>query len=272
MISEMVPVTSGGVTWYRFPEKPLADTCHGFFTRKGGVSPEPWKSLNLSESVGDSRANVIQNRRFIFDALHRPVESIYDVWQVHSTDVICVETPRDLTAPHLKADGILTDNPNITLLMRFADCVPILLYDPIRRVVGLVHAGWQGTVANIAGAAIAKMIDQYHSEPVDIVAGIGPSIGLDHYQVGVEVYNKAEVYLAKVRNLVFHQTEDSCFFDLWGANSYLLRAAGVKHIFQSGLCTACDIDNWFSHRYENNNTGRFAAVIALDGPGNGNDR
>ena len=263
MTYKMVKVTSGGLTWFRFSDLPFANLCHGFFTRNGGVSPEPWKSLNLSESAGDSRSNVIQNRKIIVNALKKTVESIYDVWQVHSTEVICVDQPRNLSAPHVKADGILTNNPEITLLMRFADCVPILLHDPIRKVVGLVHAGWQGTVANIAGAAIYKMVDQYGSDPKNIVAGIGPSIGPDHYQVGQEVFRRAEDHLKEIRNQVFIQVGDKLFFDLWGANTYLLKSAGVETIFQSGLCTACDLGNWFSHRYENNKTGRFAAVIAL---------
>jgi copper oxidase (laccase) domain-containing protein len=127
---------------------------HGLFTRHGGVSPAPWDSLNLGGTVGDERANVIENRRRLFEALDRPVESIFDSWQVHGREVICVDRPRPLDAPHPKADAILTDRPEITLFMRFADCVPILLYDPVRRVAGMVHAGWQGTVSFAAAAAV----------------------------------------------------------------------------------------------------------------------
>ena len=136
---------------------PGSEVKQAFFTRHGGVSPAPWASLNQGGLSGDARANVVENRRRIFEHFGRPVESIFDVWQVHSGRVVCSDSPRPLQEPHQKADAILTDRSDVTLMMRFADCVPILFYDPIRRVVGIAHAGWQGTLVKIAGEVVKRM-------------------------------------------------------------------------------------------------------------------
>lgn len=256
-------VSDDGLSYFKFDEDSFDGILHGFFTRKGGISPAPWSSLNLATTVGDSRENVIENRKRIFNALSRPVESLFDVWQVHSTDVICTDFSRDLDEPHQKADAIFTDRPEITLLMRFADCVPIILYDKSKHVVGIVHAGWQGTVNNIIHYAMMKIQHRYLINPADIVAGIGPSIGPDHYAVGESVFQAAKVAFGEERERFFHRDDGSLFFDLWQANGYLLEKAGVQKVHYSNICTACNLEDWFSHRAENGNTGRFGAVIAL---------
>ncbi|RPJ42602.1 MAG: laccase domain-containing protein, partial [Chloroflexi bacterium] len=175
---------SGPLRYYTFESFNRYGLIHGLFTRHGGVSPAPWAALNLGGTVGDPRENVIENRRRIFTAAGRPVESIFDSWQVHGRDVICAEQPRPLDAPHQKADAILTGSPAVTLFMRFADCVPVMLYDPRHHIIGLVHAGWRGTVDWAATAAVERMAAQYGSRPAELIAGIGPSICVDHYEIG----------------------------------------------------------------------------------------
>ena len=121
--------------------------CQAIFTRRGGVSPEPWAALNLGSTVGDSTSRrVRENRRRVLAAVGRDTKIGVDVWQVHGVNVVIADAPRPADAPHIKADVILTNNPGITVMMRFADCVPILLHDPVRKVVGIAHAGWMGTV------------------------------------------------------------------------------------------------------------------------------
>lgn len=132
-----------GLTYYQF-ENFGSGVTQGIFTRQGGVSPGHWGSLNLGGTNGDDRANVVENRRRIFEAVGRPVELIFDVWQVHGTRVICTNEARPLDSPHPEADAILTDQVGISLFMRFADCVPIFLYDPVKQVIGIVHAGGKG--------------------------------------------------------------------------------------------------------------------------------
>lgn len=239
------------------------EVIHGVFTRKGGVSPAPWNSLNTGGTVGDPRENVITNRERIFAAMGLDVDSIYDVWQVHSDHVVISNTPRSLDQPHEKADAILTQNPNVTLFMRFADCVPILLYDPVEQVVGLVHAGWMGTVNKIALKTIKVMKEHLGCQPENIFAGIGPSIGVDHYVVQDDVAEKvSEAFGASAKELLKANTT-SFHFDLWQANRLLLQQAGVYAIELAGECTACDTIRWYSHRAERGKTGRFGALIRL---------
>jgi YfiH family protein len=240
---------------------------HGIFTRRGGSSPRPWSSLNTGATVGDDPFRVAENRRRLFHSIGRPVESMYDVWQVHGKDVICTSAPRPKKNAHIKADAILTDKPEVTLFMRFADCVPILLCDPARSVVGLAHAGWQGTVKKIASATIKVMKENYGCKPENIIAGIGPSIGPLHYQVGNDVVSAVQRAFGSdsTELLLFHDIEgdNGTYLDLWKANRLTLENAGVKHIELSELCTACNLDDWYSHRAEKGQTGRFGVLIGL---------
>ncbi|GIV66368.1 MAG: peptidoglycan editing factor PgeF [Chloroflexota bacterium] len=255
-------VEINGLEYYRF-DLLGNEVIQAVFTRKGGVSPQPWASLNLGGTVGDSRENVIENRRRIFDALGIEVESIFDVWQVHSDKILLSEKPRPLDHPHEKADAIVTNNPSITLFMRFADCVPILLFDPVHQVIGLIHAGWKGTVQKIAAKTVQFMAQQFNSSPADILAGIGPSIGVDHYIIGDDVVQEVNKSFGSQGKIVLHPVNGSIHFDLWSANEILLREVGVKSIQVAQVCTACDLERWFSHRAEQGKTGRFAALIKL---------
>ena len=256
-------IQRNGLEYFQFASFNPSKVDHGIFTRKGGVSPTPWGSLNLGGTVGDERANVVENRRRIYAVMERRVESIFDVWQVHSADVICTSNPRPLDATHEKGDAILTDNPEVTLFMRFADCVPVLLHDPVRRVIGVVHAGWQGTVKKVVKHAVEKMMDQYGSRSGDILAGIGPSIGPDHYQVGADVLEQVQASFGKRADEILINTNGKTHLDLWKANAILLEEARVGSVEIAGMCTACDLDRWYSHRAEHGKTGRFGAFLAL---------
>jgi len=253
----------GDLRYYQFESFRQPGLVHAVFTRQGGASPTPWESLNLGGLSGDAKENVVENRRRIFAAMGLPVESIYDAWQVHGTEVICTDRPRPLDVAHVKADAILTDNPQVTLFMRFADCVPIFLYDPIRRVVGLVHAGWQGTIAQIARIAVERMVYEYGSIPGDILAAIGPSIGPDHYEIGPNVVEKVNAVFSEAAPSLLDNRQGKIYFDLWKTNLVILEGVGVKQAQVAGLCTACHTEDWYSHRAEMGNTGRFGALIAL---------
>jgi YfiH family protein len=233
------------------------------FTRQGGVSPVPWAALNLGSLVGDGQAHVIENRKRIFECINRPVESLFDVWQVHGVEVVCTEAPRPLSAAHQKADVIFTDNPNVTLLMRFADCVPILYYDPIHRVVGLAHAGWQGTVRYVAEVAVQAMRSAYGSRPEDLLVSIGPSICVNHYEVGPEVIQEVQNAFGTDASRLLPIQDGTVKFDLWAANSLVLEKAGVRCVELADICTACNPLDWYSHRGEKGKTGRFGVVISL---------
>jgi YfiH family protein len=147
--------------------------------------------------------------------------------------------------------------------MRFADCVPILLHDPIRKVVGIAHAGWRGTVQKTAQAAVLAMQTKYGSRPEDILAAIGPSICVEHYEIGDEVAEQIKSAFGADSNSFLSSNNGVDRFDLWYANQYLLEKAGLRNIEISGICTACHLKDWYSYRAENGRTGRFGALIAL---------
>lgn len=236
---------------------------HAVFTRHGGVSPEPWASLNVGGTVGDVIERVRSNRLLSFEALGCDPRSIFDVWQVHSADVICADAPRNFDEPYQKAYIILTDDPDVTLFMRFADCVPILVHDPVKSVVGIAHAGWMGTLRDVAGAMLDAMRARYGSHPKDVIACIGPSIGPDHYEVGEDVVARVGQTFGNDSSLMLPRQDGRVHFDLWKANQYLLERAGVNRIELAAICTACHTDDWFSHRAEKGKTGRFGALISL---------
>jgi YfiH family protein len=235
------------------------------FTRHGGLSPEPWASLNFGGNVGDERQRVRENRFRAFDALGRPRQSMFDVWQVHSADVVIANAPHPHlnNPPEFKADAILTDNPAVTLFMRFADCVPILLHDPRKGVVGVVHAGWMGTVKKVVGQTVKMMQAAYGSHPADVLAAIGPSIGPDHYEIGADVVTQVRASFNGDSSHLLRTDDGRTHFDLWAANRLTLEQAGVGQVEVAGLCTACHPEDWYSHRAQKGKTGRFGALIAL---------
>jgi polyphenol oxidase len=256
-------VAKNGLEVFQFEEKEFENCIHGISTRHGGVSQPPWVSLNQGGTVGDSHENVVENRKRVFSFFERDVESIFDVWQVHSTTTICTSQSRGLYEAHSKADAIFTNNPNITLFMRFADCVPILIFDPIKYVVGIIHAGWKGTVNNIVSESIKTIKEKYSVTPSNLIAGIGPSIGPDHYIVGEEVIAQVRSTFGDYANNLLEKKDGKTFLNLWKANEYLLRQQGVESIESAEICTACHIEDWYSHRAEKGATGRFGALIAL---------
>jgi YfiH family protein len=233
------------------------------FTRRGGVSPVPWHSLNLGGSVGDDPVRVAQNRVQVFRTMGCEPASIHDVWLVHGTNIVYADNPRPLEEPSAQADILFTDNPNVSLFMRFGDCVPILFHDPKKKVIGIAHAGWMGTVRGVVKTAVEGMQSHYGCDPKDIVAGIGPSICVDHYEVGGDVISQFHEKHNHNADKVLRTQNGHTHLDLWAANAIQLQEAGVDQIQVSGVCTACNLDDWFSHRAEKGKTGRFGALMAL---------
>jgi polyphenol oxidase len=254
--------SSGDLRYFKFES--LDDiVCHGIFTRQGGVSPVPWASLNFGGTVGDNPGRVQENRNLGLEALERSAASVFDVWQVHGVTVVTATLPRLENEPHLRADAIVTKLPGLTLMMRFADCVPLLLHDPVQKLVGIIHAGWLGTVRGVVRETINLLKSGFGSDPKDLIVGIGPSIGPDHYEIGNDVIRQVEGAFGPVSKYFLTKKGGRVFFDLWAANRHHLEAAGVTKIEMSGLCTVCHNEDWYSHRAEHGKTGRFGAMIGL---------
>ena len=246
--------------YFTFNSFPNGSLVHAVFARTGGISPQPFASLNMSISTGDTLDNTRANRKLAFDALDVPFESMMDVWQVHGTDVVCADSPRGAHEA-IKADGVTTNKHGVTLFQRFADCVPIILYDPKQRAIGIVHAGWKGTISGAAASLVKAMNETYSSQPRHLLAGIAPSICVDHYEVGDEVVN---VVRGAFKNLdeVLIKKGERYHFDLWAANRIALQEAGVEQIEVSGICTSCRNDLFFRTAPRRARRG-FGALIAL---------
>lgn len=253
-------IQHNGLSYYRFESLQIK---HAIFTRHGGVSPEPWGTLNVGGTVGDDLARVRHNRILSFEAMGCRPDSIFDVWQVHSADAVCASAPRPVDDSYRQADIILTDRPEVTLFMRFADCVPIVVHDSRRGIVGVAHAGWMGTLRDVANSTIEAMRKNYGSNPADIVAGIGPSIGPDHYEIGADVILQVMQKFGDDSELVLKSHNGKIHFNLWETNRLLLERAGVRQIEVAGICTACNTRDWYSHRAEKGRTGRFGALVSL---------
>lgn len=255
--------TNNGLSYFEFESLKKFPIIQAIFTRSGGVSPSPWKSLNIGGTVGDSIEAVDENLRRIFSAVHILEKRTAQVHQVHSNQVVIVNEKFLNSKKKIFADGMVSDQPGIAMLMRFADCVPVFLFDPVVKAVAVYHAGWKGTVKKIGKEAVHLMEKEFGSNPGDILAGIGPSIGPDHYVVGQDVIVKVEkIFLEKGQQLLC-SGPDGVKLNLWEANRFALEEAGVRRIEISGICTACNLGDWYSHRAENGKTGRFGALVML---------
>jgi hypothetical protein len=245
---------------------------HAISTRSGGASSAPYASLNLGTDTGDALERVVKNYEIVSSALGFNLAALVTSTQVHGNQLAVIDDAsigRSTFAvePLLQGyDGLVTGSTGVTLMVRVADCVPVILFAPERQIAAVVHAGWRGTLAGIAGEAVRKMVQHYHADPGDIRAGIGPAIGPCCYCVQEEVAdafkNAPHLYPA-----VFRETRGELFLNLWEANRLQLLQQGLSagNIETAGLCTSCRTDLFFSHRREEGKTGRFGAFAGLRG-------
>lgn len=255
-------ITRSEIAFYQFER--WQGLVHGIFTRNGGVSSEPWASLNLGGNVGDRPEAVRENHERMYAAAGVNGARACTVWQVHGVDTLIVTGPVRGRRWLAQADAMVTDQPDTPLTMRFADCTPVLFYDPVKGVIGMAHAGWRGTVNGIAARVVGVMQRAFGCRPADIQAAIGPSIGPDRYQVGEEVVDAVMRYFGTTDGLIRRDPRDgTAYLNLWEANRRDLERAGVEDIEVAGLCTATRTDEFFSHRAEKGRTGRFGAVLSL---------
>jgi YfiH family protein len=239
---------------------------HGISTRQGGISRAPYDSLNLGASVGDKPEVVANNFRLFCQALSITPEETVSCHLVHSARVLTIDRANRQRVMG-QADGLITGEPGIYLAMRFGDCTPLIFFDPVRGAVGLTHAGWRGTLQNAAGATVTALERQLGCRPQDIIAVIGPAIGPCCYEVGPDVIEAAGNIFSDPGSLFERRNCDGwhAHFNMWEANRRQLAAAGVKEIILSEVCTACQTDEFFSHRAEHGRTGRFGVIIGLRG-------
>ena len=245
----------------------LEGAVHCFSTRLGGVSHGHLASCNLGTHRGDEPANVVENYRILGDAVGFAPEQIVFTKQQH-TDIIRVVT-KDNCGEGLQrdvsqvCDGQITDVPGVALVCFSADCTPVLLYDPVSRAVGAVHAGWRGTAQGIAAKAVDAMVREFGCKPEHIRAAIGPCIGKCCFETDWDVPQALLDSLGPKAVSAFVQKGEKYFVDLKYCNALWLQRAGVGELDISPDCTACDTDRYWSHRKQGGQRGSLAGVIML---------
>ncbi len=235
---------------------------HGISRRHGGVSESPWASLNLGGSVGDAPEAVHENHARLCAALDVPRPSLVSSRLVHG-DTVAVVGAHDRGTLVPQTDALVTADPEVYLLVRCADCVPVLVVDPVRRVVGAAHAGWRGTLALIAQKMVRTMVEAFGSDPADLRVGVGPSIGPCCYEVGEDVAAATRAAFGGEADALLRRRGGRMTLDLWEGNRRQVASLGVRDIIVSSVCTACQVHDYYSHRAEAGRTGRFAAVIGF---------
>lgn len=247
---------------------------HGFSTRFGGVSTGDCATMNFAVNRGDSTENIRENYRRMAAALGFEPEKMVLSKQTHTTNIRVVTgldagKGYDRERDYQDVDGLMTDEPGLVLVTSYADCVPLLFLDPVRRVVAASHSGWRGTAAHMGRCTVEAMRETYGCRPEDLLVGIGPSICVDCYEVGEDV---AEAFAREFSDNevgeILSRTPDKpgkYQLNLQRANELILTEAGVRaeNITVTDLCTCCNKELLFSHRGSGGRRGNMAAFLGL---------
>jgi YfiH family protein len=234
-------------------------------TRIGGVSQNHYQSLNLAYHVGDAHTSVSENRRRFFEILGMDVGSLVIAQQIHGDEVVVVDESHSGFGAYthenaiIGADAMITNTRFLALGILTADCVPIMVLDPVKKAIGIAHAGWRGMLKMIGAKTIHQMEDAFGTRPADCLVNLGPSIGPCCYTVGEDIIRQ------------FHESfgAENCItygrLDLQLAARKQLIDSGLKadNIWQQKLCTACNLSLFYSFRAEGGVTGRMMSVISL---------
>jgi len=241
---------------------PYADILgHAVTTRQGGVSKPPFDSLNLAYHVGDDPGDVRRNHALLAEALGYDASRIVHMRQLHGNGVFKVDATYDYSFVP-ECDALITDRPGFPLMVMVADCIPILIFDPVKRAVAAVHAGRSGLFKQVLSHTVEKMALEYGSKPADLLVCLGGSIRACCYEVGEEIAGEA-----KRLGLGFAviKREGSYYLDNTAIAKKELSSLGIppEHIEEMAVCSGCETDTLFSYRKEKQTTGRFAGVIFL---------
>ena len=251
--------------------KPLEDAgfANGFSTRVGGVSPFPQNDLNLAGFNEDEAKNIHENRRRFLNAFDGDFR-LATVWQIHGNTVKVIRSYDDIGESDDHADAVLSDLTGILAGAKTADCVPVLIGDPVTGVFAAIHAGWRGTVASIVQRTVSKMTELYGSAPANLIAAIGPAASVCHYEIGEDVMDAFAENVAGSEKYFAPTRTGHARVDLHLANRDQLIASGVAdaNIHTAPYCTMERPDLFFSYRLEKQKfgkTGRLLSVIGRRG-------
>jgi YfiH family protein len=241
-------------------------------TRLGGVSAPPYHELNLALSTQDDHDAVLENRRRLCAAVDVALDSLTIGQLVQGTHITivsegirgCGSLDRATALPG--TDGLITNVPNTPLAVLVADCTVVSYFDPMRQVIALAHAGWRGTPGGIVPKMVRTMQEQFGCRPEDILVGMSPNIGKDHFQVRDDVLKAFQAFFGDQTGRFFTLQEDGSYLlDLNAALVQQLKDSGIQeeHVEVAGICTYEHTNLFYSHRKENGRTGRFAGLIVL---------
>jgi YfiH family protein len=264
--------SKGDLSFYIFPHLEATNlVVHGFTTRVGGVSTGSYDSLNMAFHVGDDDGNVLINRDLACRALGINFRHLVAGRQVHGNEIRVVEEcdkgrgalSEEDSLPY--TDALVTGLRGTPLSSYYADCVPIFVLDPVRRVTALAHAGWKGTVLKISLKVVARMTEVFGTDPADCLAGIGPSIGPCCYEVDKPVISRLRESCQDYQKFAAAVSPGKWKLNLWEANRITLLETGLKpaNIVAAGICTSCRNDLFFSYRAQAGKAGRMASLIML---------
>lgn len=239
----------------------------GFTTRHEGVSRPPYNSLNLGSTTLDQQHNVEGNRSLLMRAFGVGQDALVTVRQVHGSDILVIDAPNE-DATHfqtVESDAIITNQPGMMIGVCVADCVPILLLDPEKRVAAAVHAGWQGTAARLISKTVAAMKSQFDCDPSALQAAIGPCISPCCYEVDAPVRQAFANSTVPWSSIAVENGAGKWKLDLATANRELLILAGVPSpaIQTAEMCVCCQRELFFSYRRDRGETGRQMGFIML---------
>ena len=240
-----------------------------FSTRLGGVSKPPLESMNLGFGRGDARETVLENYRIFGEAASFPHEKLIAFTQVHKNDV-CVADKSfagEAFSPNKREfDAIVTNIKGLPIATYHADCVPVFLLDPVKKAVGVAHAGWRGTALASPVAAAKKMCEVFSSSPSDILVGVGPAISKSNFETDSDVPNAMlSAFGEEAREFITDRKNGKFLVSLPGLCVYALKKFGIRdeNITLSGECTYDKSDLYWSHRKTHGIRGAMAAVIML---------
>ena len=264
---------SAGVPFLKYPileKEGLVE--HGISTRLGGVSEGFLGNMNLSYTRGDDPAHVDENYRRMAAAIGVKPEHMVCTHQTHTTNVRIVtreDAGKGVTREkdYTDVDGLITNVPGICLVTFYADCVPLLFLDPVKKVVASSHSGWRGTVNRMGQVTVEKMQKEFGCDPKNILACVGPSICQECYEVSEDVIDQfKEAFEEKYWDVLFYEKPDGKYqLNLWEANRRIFLDAGIKEerISMPGICTCCNPLFLYSHRASHGKRGNLGAFISL---------
>lgn len=259
------------VLYYTFPDFEKYDfVTHAFSSREGGVSTGYFSSMNLGIKTEDSKENILANYKYFTEAVGIPMESVVignlshdaNVWVARREDAGC-----GLLKPfnYEKIDALITNERNLAITITCADCVPVYFLDPVNKAVGIAHSGWRGTAKEISARTIERMTEMYGSKPEEMLAGIGPCIGMCCYEVSSDVIEAFKDFDYLDDAWYFEKEDGKYDIDLSRIIFGTLAYSGIpaENISISGICTCCNSDVLFSHRASKGKRGTMAGMIML---------